>query len=69
MSPREFQGLSAGYKVLWPKNVSAMLDFEQSSFTRDFSDCKYVPMPGKSAGAGTELAAWPKVMYGQCLHS
>lgn len=60
--PREPQGLSVGYKVLWPKYVSATLDFEQSSFTRHFSGCKYVPMPGKSAEAGTELAAWPRVI-------
>ena len=36
--PRELQGLSVGFKFLWPKYVSAILDFEQSSFTRDFSD-------------------------------
>ena len=35
--------------------LSALLDFERGSFTRDLSDCKFVYMPGKSTGEGTDL--------------
>lgn len=54
--PKELQGISVGYQVLWPKYVSTMLDFEQKSVAGDFSYCNYVNMPGKSARARTELA-------------
>lgn len=64
--PKELQGMSVGYQVLWPNYVSAMLDFEQRSVTGDFSDCNYVNMPGKSARARTELAMWPKPIYRKC---
>ena len=46
--------MPAAYEVLWPKYVSALLDSERSSFTRDLSDCKFLNMPGKSTEEGTD---------------
>ena len=67
--PRELREMSVAYKIRWPKDVSAMLDFKQSSLARDFSDGKYVNMPGKSAGVGQSCQHGPNSLTDHALYS